>query len=175
MDFVHDIKFSENNQQKLEIKEEQFYLKSSMEQPEMRIFDKNVKQEIKEEQIDMKGSLDSTKIKSEFKEETFKVSKIDQRSDVLESLVPKHRYNHTYNLLDKSIGELEESYRSRNYNFNDFKHFQVLDTLKRQLPMAWDREDEKSINFTSNSDKKEVQLHRFEAVSHNTRIGNSYS
>ena len=175
MDFVHDIEFSEDNQQKLEIKEEPFSLKSSMEQLEMRIFDKNFKQEIKEEPIDMKGSLDSIKIKSEFKDETFKGSKIDQRSDVLESRVPKHRYNHTYNLLDKSIGELEESYRSRNYNFNDFKHFQVLDTMKRQLPMAWDKEDEKSIKFTTNGDKKEVQLRRFEAVSHNTRIGNSYS
>ena len=68
MDFVHDIEFSEVNQQKLEIKEEPLDLKSSMEQPEMRILDKNVKQEIKEEQIDMKSSFDSIKIESGVKE-----------------------------------------------------------------------------------------------------------
>ena len=40
---------------------------------------------------------------------------------------------------------------------------------------CWDNQNEESVKFTSNGGEVEVQLKRFEAVSHKNRKGNSYS
>merc|ERR1719228_2387219 len=103
-------------------------------------------------------------------------------SSIRRSRVPPKKWNRSRNsnsidrtLLDGSIHKLENSFRSRNYHFNDFQTYRVLEPLKRVPMLPMDDHDEVSVNFTFSANDKPQQLRRFQAISHEAGKGNAYS
>ena len=115
----------------------------------------------------------------------------DEEYDVMEDKVEKSRSPKKWNpklrfkgksatavdrnLLDGSMLKLENSFRIRNYHFNDFPSFRVLEPLKRiPIPLDCDQ-DEFSVNFKFGDKDQAQKLRRFQAISHEASKGSAYS
>merc|ERR1719219_2079326 len=95
--------------------------------------------------------VEASDVDDEPSEDEDAIEDVVKDSSIRRSRVPPKKWNRSRNsnsidrtLLDGSIHKLENSFRSRNYHFNEFQTFKVLEPLKRIPMLPMDDHDEVS-------------------------------